>query len=153
MKTKYKLFLSGEFSNWFPSIFTVDGVRFNCGEQYMMYCKAMFFDDTETADKILKSKFPFEQKELGRKVKNYNDKQWNNVRYELVKKGIREKFTQNENLKKFMLSHKGYQMVEVNPKDRIWGVGYSKFNALDNIDDWGQNLLGKMLTEICNELS
>jgi len=149
---KYKLFLKNEFSNWFPSIFTVDGVTFNCGEQYMMYSKAMYFNDIVTAEKILKCKQPFDQKRLGREVKNYNDKAWNKVRYEIVKRGLREKFTQDDNLRKYILSHKGYQMVEVNPKDNIWGVGYSKFDALDNIDNWGQNLLGKILTELSQEI-
>lgn len=152
MKTKYKLFLKGEFSNWYISTFIVDGITFNCGEQYMMYKKAMLFNDLDTANKIMNTSSPSSQKKLGRKVKNYVEKEWDSVRYEIVKKGLIEKFTQNENLKRFIISHKGYQMVEVNPKDIIWGVGYSESDALENIDDWGQNLLGKILTEISNEI-
>jgi len=50
-----------------------------------------------------------------------------------------------------MYRYKDYILVEANPKDRIWGIGYSDYDALNNIDDWGQNLLGKMLNEISKE--
>src|ERR1700722_12927658 len=70
---KYKFFWDGAFSNWYPSTFFVDGVEFNCVEQYMMYIKAMFFKDKGTADKILLESKPKKQKELGREVKNFNN--------------------------------------------------------------------------------
>ena len=34
------------FSQWHKSIFTVDGITFDCAEQYMMYQKAGENDDT-----------------------------------------------------------------------------------------------------------
>lgn len=151
MKKNYKFFLKGEFSNWFPSIFIADGVTYNCGEQYMMHQKAMWFNDIDVARKIMNSSSPSDQKKLGRKVKNYIDDVWNSVRYEVVKKGLREKFSQNPNFKNLMYRYKDYILVEANPKDRIWGIGYSDYDALNNIDDWGQNLLGKMLNEISKE--
>ena len=51
----YMFFWGGMFSNWYISDdqFTVDGITYNCGEQYMMYQKAMTFNDKETAKKIL----------------------------------------------------------------------------------------------------
>jgi len=55
MKKNYKFFLKGEFSNWFPSIFIADGVTYNCGEQYMMHQKAMWFNDIDVARKIMNS--------------------------------------------------------------------------------------------------
>jgi len=33
---KYKFFWDGLFSNWSHTEFTVDGIKYNCGEQYMM---------------------------------------------------------------------------------------------------------------------
>ena len=69
---KYKFFWSGPFSNWHPSIFVVDGIEYNCGEQYMMHMKALHFNDAASAEKIMKSKDPKQQKYLGRNVRNFD---------------------------------------------------------------------------------
>ena len=148
-KGGYGFFYNGPFSNWFPCEFVVDGTKYNCGEQYMMHTKALFFNDGETAKMIMQTARPAKQKELGRSVKNYNDLEWSRVRYDLVKKGLREKFNQNKDLKDFLLSHKQFVIVEASPYDRIWGIGYR--NAINNIKDWGENLLGKILIELSNE--
>ena len=150
----YMFFWGGMFSNWYISDdqFTVDGITYNCGEQYMMYQKAMTFNDKETAKKILDEIVPNEQKKLGRLVKNYNDSTWNRVRYNIVKRGLFAKFSQNENLKEYLLKYKGYQIVEASPYDRIWGIGYYEQDAINNINNWGENLLGKILTELAQEI-
>ena len=148
----YMFFWGGMFSNWYITDFTVDDITYNCGEQYMMYQKALTFNDIKTANEILRECVPSDQKSLGRKVKNYSDKIWNEVRYDIVKKGLREKFKQSQFAKSYLLKHKGYKMVEASPVDRIWGIGYDSYNAIQNIDDWGENLLGKILTELANEI-
>nr|WP_202801415.1 NADAR family protein [Pseudomonas luteola] len=53
------------FSNWYRSDFVVKGIRFNCVEQFMMYCKAKLFADEATANKILEAGHPRDQKVLG----------------------------------------------------------------------------------------
>jgi hypothetical protein len=150
-KEGYAFFYNGPFSNWFPCEFTVEGIKYNCGEQYMMHQKALFFKDDEVAVMIMQTARPAKQKELGRSVKNYNEDAWDKIRYELVKKGLREKFNQNKNLKSFLLSHKQFVIVEASPFDRVWGIGYDDRNALRNINYWGKNLLGKIITELANE--
>ena len=149
---KYKFFWKSKLSNWSPATFTVDNITYNCGEQYMMYQKALLFDDVEIAEQILNSNDPKEQQKLGRNVKNYVDEDWNKVRYQIVKYGLRQRFIQNPVQKQLLLDYKGYQFVEASPYDRIWGIGYNEYNALNHINDWGQNLLGKILTELSNEL-
>lgn len=42
---------NGYLSNWYQSPFTVDEVDFSSMEQYMMYKKAVCFNDTEIAKK------------------------------------------------------------------------------------------------------
>lgn len=42
-------------------------------EQYMMYKKAMYFQDNDTAKKILETDDVAKIKSLGRIVKNYDD--------------------------------------------------------------------------------
>lgn len=148
---KYTFFWNGIFSNWHKSIFEVDGITFTSGEQFMMYKKAMLFNDIETADKIMNEEYPRKQKALGRQVKNFNAKIWSDVCYNIIKDGLREKFNQNPEMKKYLISCKDTIIVEASPEDRIWGIGYGEREALENIDDWGQNLLGKICTELANE--
>ena len=149
---KYKFFWGGVFSNWAPSPFILNDIHYNCGEQYMMYQKAMFFNDIESAEKILQTDSPREQKALGRKVKNFDSNKWDLVKYDVMKIGLAEKFKQNPILKSYLLNFKGFVLVEASPEDRIWGIGYAEDKAIENIDQWGENLLGKILTELSVEL-
>ena len=149
---KYKFFWSGIFSNWHPSEFIIDGITFNSGEQWMMVQKAKTFNDVISIDKILSETNPKIQKQLGRYVKNFDADIWDEVKYGLVKIGLREKFLQNEDMLKYLLEYDGYQMVEASPYDRIWGIGFLDKDAIGNINDWGENLLGKILTELSIEL-
>ena len=41
---------NGYLSNWYMSYFKVDGVEFSSMEQYMMYKKALCFNDRGSAD-------------------------------------------------------------------------------------------------------
>ncbi len=47
-----------QFSNLFISAFEVKGVRFNCVEKFMMYCKAKLFGDESTANAIMAATHP-----------------------------------------------------------------------------------------------
>ena len=149
---KYHFFLNGKLSNWYDSTFTCDSIIFSCVEQYMMYHKARLFVDTETAKKILNESNPHKQKELGRAVKNYKDEIWSAFRYDIVKNGVQNKFKQNKNLEEYLKTLKGYTIVEASPDNIIWGIGFEEDDALENIDNWGQNLLGKILTDLANNL-
>ena len=40
---------NGYLSNWYPSTFTLKGIDFSSMEQYMMYRKAICFDDDKVA--------------------------------------------------------------------------------------------------------
>ena len=46
---------NGYLSNWYPSPFEKDGISFAHMEQYMMYQKALQFQDTEIAQQILQT--------------------------------------------------------------------------------------------------
>ena len=51
---KYVLFLTSEFSQWFPSDFQdAAGRKFNCAEQYMMFRKAELFGDIRSTKLII----------------------------------------------------------------------------------------------------
>ena len=46
---------NGYLSNWYPSRFIVNDITFSSMEQFMMYQKAICFEDNDIAQKILKT--------------------------------------------------------------------------------------------------
>lgn len=138
---------SEPFSNWYKCDFKIGNVTFNCSEQALMYSKALYFKDTKTAEKILKTKNPRKQKELGRQVSNYEDKMWSDVRQNIMTEILKHKFN-SEALKYLKEKYKEYEFVEASPYDKIWGVGLDENNEkILNENNWlGQNLLGKCIT-------
>lgn len=146
---------NGYLSNWFSSEFTIDGITFSSMEQFMMYKKAMYFQDQKTADKILATKDAAKIKKLGRGVSGYKDQDWNGVRQIVVYEGLLQKFAQNEELKQQLLDTKGHILAECARMDCIWGIGLAMKNR-DRMDQskWkGQNLLGYTLMMVRERLS
>lgn len=150
--SSYLFFWKGPFSQWFKSPFEVDGVKFNTAEQYMMYSKAMLFDDKEVADAIMRTTNPREQKALGRQVRGFDLDTWNTHARYFVTKGNIAKFTSTEELKNILLDTGDKVLVEASPEDRIWGIGYAEDVALENKADWGTNWLGLCLMEARDEI-
>ena len=151
---KYVFFNGGVLSNWYMLKFIVDKIQYNCGEQYMMAQKAILFGDYLTLDKIMNSSDPKEIKSFGREIKNYDDNLWSSNRYDIVKPGLYEKFNQNKYLKDFILVFGKRIFVEASINDNIWGIGMNENDPLiDNPENWkGENLLGKILSEIRDEI-
>lgn len=91
-------------------------------------------------------------KVLGRQVKGYNDSYWNGVLQLLVYEGLKEKFVQNEDLKRQLLDTEGSILSECAVNDRIWGIGLSRqdSNRLEPEKWRGQNLLGYALMMVRN---
>lgn len=124
---------------------------FTCTEQAFMYEKAKFFGDEEIANLIYHSRNPDECRRLGRKVKNYDDKKWSKVRYEIFYKYNLMKYTQNVMLQKKLLNpdFDGKIFVEASPIDKIWGIGFSENDNPEYKEHlWGRNYLGKIITNI-----
>lgn len=99
-------------------------LEFSSAEQFMMYNKALLFLDREYA------------------------------RSEIVLRGNRLKFSQNEELKYELLQTEGTTLVEASPYDTIWGVGLRENDErIKNRQTWqGLNLLGEILTEIRDDI-
>lgn len=154
MDADYEFYWSGPFSQWQRSEFELDGVTFNTAEQAMMYAKAMLFDDAETAQKILNTRDASKQKALGRKVKNFDPVKWDAHKEQIVLEANRAKFGQNKGLRRKLFQTGHRTLVEASPLDVIWGIGLDEANArLTPPDMWpGQNLLGKIVTAVREEL-
>ncbi|MDE6775961.1 MAG: NADAR family protein [Ruminococcus sp.] len=138
------------FSQWYDCKFTVDGVEYHTAEQYMMSQKALLFGDEKINTEIMKSGHPNQFKALGRRISGFNEEIWNNNKTAIVIKGNYAKFSQNQELKEFLLNTGNRILVEASPYDKIWGIGMSANNSgIENPNCWnGENLLGFCLMEV-----
>ena len=123
--------INGYLSNWYLSDFFVNGILYYSMEQYMMYQKALLFDDMEIAGQILNTTNAGKIKAFGRRVKNYEDILWNGMRQLIVYQGLLE-------------------LAECAVQDKIWGIGLSmKDERRFDLNEWkGQNLLGFSLMRV-----
>ncbi|KAI1078782.1 DUF1768-domain-containing protein [Whalleya microplaca] len=165
----------GEFCQWYPAIFTVSKtemsrlighpvdeddpegwqpIYFNCAEQFMMYCQAGRFHDTETQKLILATHDPKEQKRLARLTKGFCSASWDEVKSPIVVAGNLAKFGQNIQLKKLLLDTGDRILAEAASLDRVWGIGFTAQEAMagQNPQRWGENRLGKALMEVRERL-
>lgn len=138
------------FSQWWDCKFSVEGVEYHTAEQYMMAQKAILFSDTEIRDKIMNASHPKQYKDLGRKIRGFDQDIWNDSCCGIVIKGNMAKFSQNEELMAFLLNTNNRVLVEASPYDRIWGIGLSADDRkCENPCLWnGSNLLGFCLMEV-----
>ena len=139
---------NGYLSNFAKYEFIEYDQTFHSVEQYMHFNKAILMEDEDTAEKILNAKTPYATKKFGRQVKNFNQEVWNLNKKQVVKQGIVLKFQQNPIIKKCLLETKPKLLIEAAKNDRIWGIGFDSSEVMKNIDHWGANLLGNILTEV-----
>jgi len=147
---KFTFFWSGTFSQWHPSAFTIDGVTYNCAEQYMMGEKARLFGDETRLGMIMSAVDPSDQKRYGRQVTSFNKEKWDAVAREAVYRGSYAKYAQNSDMLKELLATEGSTLVEASPEDNIWGIGLRKSDprAHDRKTWKGTNWLGEALTKV-----
>lgn len=142
------------FSQWYGAGFDVDGVHYPTAEHYMMAEKARLFDDERCLKKILASRHPGDAKNLGRTIRSFDEQRWRERRFDIVVAGNVAKFSQNDELKDFLLGTRRRVLVEASPVDTIWGIGLKADDIhATNPKRWpGQNLLGYALMAARTEL-
>lgn len=154
-------------SNWWDSVPAIkyDGHTFNSSEAIFMYLKAKHFKDEETAVKIVKTdKKTYAQpdgrwravKRLGRRVKNYTDKEWAKHNRKAMATALKQKALYDEEFKRVLLDpqYAGMTFVEASEHDPIWGIGIDANTAMrEGKAGWkGHNFLGRALTDLRDEL-
>lgn len=147
----YYFFWEHQFGQWtLRNITDPDGHTYNCCEQYMMYKKAILFDDIDTAQKILSELKPAKQQKLGRSIKSFNSQLWDKHKFGIVWYGNFLKYSQHMDLRDRLLQTDNKILAEASPYDLVWGVGFrADDDQILNPDNWtGQNLLGKVLMSI-----
>ncbi|MFE1438499.1 NADAR family protein [Streptomyces sp. NPDC058739] len=136
-------------SQWWPSPFTVDGVRYATAEHWMMAGKARLFDDPEAERQILSSGHPSQAKKAGRLVRGFDEGIWQRERFGIVVEGSVHKFAAHPGLREFLLGTGQRVLVEASPVDRVWGIGLAaNDDGAWDPERWkGPNLLGFALME------
>ena len=158
-----------EFSNFYPSSFFLDGAQWPTVEHYFQSQK---FSNPEYKEWIRVAATPYIVFKLGRQEKmsgyhakrtinknkdapRVNDviekykksaglnKDWNDIKLDVMFKAVKAKFTQNKRLHDLLMSTDDRELVENSPRDDFWGIG-SKGT--------GSNYLGKILMKIRQEL-
>jgi ribA/ribD-fused uncharacterized protein len=130
----------GGFSNFAPFPIDLDGQRWPTSEHYF---QAQKFDDTRHQEAIRNEKSPIIAARMGRDRKKTLRPDWESVKVEMMKKALRAKFTQHKEIRSILLSTGDATIIEHTENDRYWG---------DGGDGNGQNMLGKLLMEIRDEL-
>lgn len=145
----------GCLSQWCPSPFEVDGVTFATAEHYMMWGKAVLFDDQRTAERILAATHPKQAKDLGRQVRNFDQAVWEAHRYAIVVAGNTHKFGQHAEMRAFLVGTGARVLVEASPLDRVWGIGLAEDDPrAGEPARWrGLNLLGFALCDVRDVLA
>jgi ribA/ribD-fused uncharacterized protein len=157
-ETDTHIYFWGTFlSNWIPNDLSIkfSGITFTNSEQLFMYLKAISFKDHETADMIIREgSYPKAAKELGRQVKNYDEKKWATQREYAMYTAVKAKFLSDQKLRQKLLDTYPKILVEGTPMDPVWGVMiHWKDDAILDERNWkGQNLLGKVLMKVRDEL-
>jgi len=146
---------SGHLQQWFPSSFTSPshpGIRFQTAEHYTMYRKAMTFSDDATATRVVEAATPNEARSLGREVRGFDGDVWKRVVAEVAEETNWLKFSQVGECRDALLGTGEKVLVEANPDDRNWGIGFRGDEAEGHEEEWGRNLLGKALMRVRSRL-
>ena len=143
------------FSNHHRCSFTVDNVKYNSSEQFIMRQKCLLAGDDDIAKKVMMENSPVTQKHLGKSIKHFEKNKWEKEAKSLIRAGIREKVVQNTYIKKLLISTGKRRIAEANGFDRLFAIGYNlEDERAWDIKNWGrgQNIMGALLEEIRDEL-
>jgi ribA/ribD-fused uncharacterized protein len=130
----------GCFSNFSPHPLRLDGKVWPTSEHYF---QAQKFEDFRLQESIRRTRSPMIAARMGRDRKKPLRPDWEAVKVEVMRRGVRAKFTQHEDLRALLLATEDATLVEHTENDSTWG---------DGGDGSGQNLLGLILMEVRAEL-
>ena len=163
-----------EFSNFYKHKLDIHGFLWSCVEHYFQAAKFYiptsdrhmeYFNIIQQADSPTKifmlgrqkkkggyaSKWIVNKKTNTNKVNDIIDKydtlkirdDWDDIKLNIMKEALIAKFTQNQKLKTLLLNTNNASIIEDSPRDSYWGIGKDKN---------GENMLGKLLMEVREEL-
>lgn len=130
----------GEFSNFAPFPFELDGQAWPTSEHYF---QAQKFEIAEYRERIRTAASPMIAARLGRSRKVPIRTDWEQVKIDVMRKAVRQKFCTHAALTELLLGTGDEELIEAAPRDYFWGAAAT---------GTGQNWLGKILMELRDEL-
>ena len=138
-------------SNHHACLINVAGKTFNCVEQAYYYQKAVTCKDDLARDRLMKTKSAGVQKGIGDSIKT-NDA-WETSKVDTMRNICKLKFSQNLDLKTFLLGTQDTYLAEDNPNDSFWAINLNRNSPqAKNIQNFKRNELGKILMQIRQDL-
>lgn len=149
-----EIFFQGELSplsNFYPAqIVTDDSMVFCSVEQAFQFKKATFLGWNLTADKIVKTRDPYEIKRLSNLLPSSDE--WKATEYETMVEIVQLKFIQNEDLRQILLST-GDKALHEATNSGYWAIGAElSSKVLENRTWEGSDMLGNLLTDLRQNL-
>ena len=126
----------GCFSNFAPYGFIVNGVFWKTSEHFFQAHK---FSELEYFEKIRLADSPMKAANLGRSRKYPIREDWEQVKDDITRKAVFEKFAQNSEIRNILLETENESLIEATKDDYYWGCG---------TEGYGKNMLGKILMEV-----
>lgn len=126
----------GCFSNFAHYGFELEGKYWMTSEHYF---QAKKFEGTEYEELIRLLDNPMKAAEMGRNRNLPLRKDWEDVKDDVMRKAVFEKFSQNKETREVLFDTGIEEIIENTTNDYYWGCG-TKGN--------GKNMLGKILMEI-----
>lgn len=124
------------FSNFTPHPFTLDGLVWPTVEHYFQAAK---FPGHSHAETIRQATSPRSAKMLGRTRAVPLRADWETVKDDVMRRGVRAKFEAHDDLRALLLSTGDEELIEDAPRDYYWGRGAK---------GTGKNRLGQILMEV-----
>ena len=125
----------GCFSNFSKHGFELNGKYWMTSEHYF---QAQKFAGTEFEEQVRLSATPMEAANKGRDRSKPLRKDWEEVKDDVMRRAVLEKFESNTDARNMLLSTGNEDLIEKTTKDYYWGCGE---------DGTGKNMLGKILME------
>lgn len=130
----------GCFSNFAHYDFELDGKRWATSEHYF---QAQKFCGTKYEEIIRLLDTPMKAAEMGRNRDLPLRKDWEQVKDDVMRRAVWEKFTQNKEIRDILMSTEKETIIEKTTNDYYWGCGK---------DGSGKNMLGIILMEVREKL-
>lgn len=126
----------GEFSNFAPFPFTLEGVEWPTTEHYF---QAQKFGDADYRERIRTTKSPMIAARLERSRRVPIRADWEAIKLDIMRRATTAKFSAHGELLDMLLETGEEQIVEKTTRDEYWGCGTS---------GRGHNWLGRILMEV-----
>ena len=107
----------GYLSNFYGTRFTKNGVMFTSSIQAFVFekCKTFNNKNIELKKQILNESVPYNVIKLEALVENCNETKWNFIKYGVMKNCVREKFLQDNSIKRKLLLTGNEMLYEGRP--------------------------------------